>query len=32
MKKALEDDGVEPALDARKIRATFYRRTDQLEN
>jgi hypothetical protein len=26
MKKLLEDDGIEPALDARKIGASFYRR------
>ncbi len=28
MKKALEDDGIEPALDPKKIGATFYRRHD----
>jgi hypothetical protein len=28
MKKWLEDDGIEPALDPRKIGATFYRRSD----
>ena len=25
MKKTLEEEGIEPALDARKIGATFYR-------
>jgi hypothetical protein len=28
VKKALEADGIEPALDPKKIGATFYRRSD----